>query len=122
MKLRIVGLLLLMLSLHGCIVAGPEYPAYESGPYAYTYYPEWGVYYYPEREIWYWNEGGDWRTGRALPPSYPQGQMSSGVSIRLDSERPYTRHDYVVRRYGGPGRADHPGRPDRDHDRGHDHD
>ena len=108
--------LLLMLGLGGCIVPGPEYPeyaAYESGPYAYTYYPDYGVYYYPSAQVWYWNDGGSWRYGSALPPTYPQ--MSSGVSIRLDRERPYERHDYVVRRYGGPGRM-------RGHDRDHDRD
>ena len=47
---------------------------------------------------------GDWHFGADLPVRLQQFTVG-GVSIELDTDRPYTEHDYVVEHYGkGPKR------------------
>jgi hypothetical protein len=80
----------------------------------YTYYPEGEIYYAPESRLWFWLDGGSWRSGISLPLDFQGYVRTGGVSIELDADRPYVRHDYVVEHYGGrPPRA---GRGGPDHD------
>lgn len=69
--------------------------------HVYTYYPEYGFYYAPESRMWFWLEGSDWRVGASLPLDY-RPYASGGISIELDTDKPYEEHDLVVERYGKP--------------------
>lgn len=95
----------------------------------YTYYPEGEIYYAPESRVWFWLDGGNWRSGVSLPVDFQGYVRTGGVSIELDADQPYVRHDYVIEHYGGrPPRHgrdrdwDDRGRGHDDHDRGHDRD
>jgi len=117
MKLRMLALVLMSTGLTGCFYGPePEYEssAYEAGAYQYTYYPDYEVYYYEPQRIYYWNEDGRWRYGSALPPAYPH--LSAGVSVQLNSPKPYMQHEYVVTHYGGRAYRHGPRRTDHDDD------
>ncbi|MDI3259306.1 MAG: hypothetical protein QJR02_06385 [Sinobacteraceae bacterium] len=74
--------------------------------YRYVYYPQAQVYYAPDTHVWFWLNGGNWQFGASLPVIYQQ-YATGGVSITLDTDRPYTEHAYVVEHYGGPGHHGH---------------
>lgn len=90
---------------------------YRAKQYRYVYYPEYQVYYAPESRLWFWFGGDQWRTGVSLPAGMVVGAVP-GVSLVLDTGRPYERHDYVVERHGrgdwGEHRKHHEHRHDRD--------
>lgn len=88
---------------------------YRAKQYRYVYYPAYQVYYAPRTQLWFWLDGGRWRTGVSLPVGLALGGVP-GVSVVLDTGRPYERHAYVVERYGY---RDH---PDRHRHRHHRHD
>ncbi|NCJ06708.1 hypothetical protein GS597_09350 [Synechococcales cyanobacterium C] len=67
--------------------------------YRYVYYPSQEVYYAPDDGTWFWLEQGSWRVGSRLP-NWLQPSRSSGVTVVLDSDRPYNSHSYVIQRYG----------------------
>lgn len=81
----------------------------------YTYYPSQGVYYSPENRVWFWAGGNGWQVGASLPIEYQSGLNLSasvgspqgGVSVTLDTDKPYLQNDYVVQQYGGPGNHGH---------------
>ena len=73
--------------------AGPAYapaPAY----YDYYYYPDTEVYYYPSGGVWWWHDHDAWRSGRELPRGYDV-HRGNHVSVRLNTDRPYTMHAKV---------------------------
>jgi hypothetical protein len=80
--------------------------AKEAREQAYVYYPAQQVYYAPEQKVWFWMNGGNWQAGVSLP-SRVQVQASSGLSLTLTADRPYTQHVYVEERYGRPWREEH---------------
>ncbi|HSW14354.1 MAG TPA: hypothetical protein VLI06_16020 [Solimonas sp.] len=95
----------------------------------YVYYPTHEIYYEPASSLWFWLDGGGWRFGASLPVYYQQ-YTRGGISIELDADRPYHRHDYVVEHYGRRPRVEHHYHHDRprkvivEHhydDRGHKH-
>ncbi len=110
--------------------------------YDYYFYPEAGIYYRPSDRTWFYLEGRTWRSVRQLPPGL-RVDFGRSVSLKLDSDRPYTYHDRVVAsypssyfshvkfkndrdnrndRHDGPGK-DNDRRDDKDHgrdDRGND--
>jgi hypothetical protein len=66
----------------------------------YVYYRDRDIYYAPESKTWYWlAEGNQWRSGPVLPTESQPFVRSGGVTIELDTERPYERNDEVVSRY-----------------------
>jgi len=75
----------------------------------YVYYPEHDIYFAPESKTYYWQSNGNWISGTTLPPEDLPYVRTRGVSIELDTDRPYERHDYVIAHY-------------KHHDRDHDHD
>lgn len=90
----------------------------------YVYYPNGEVYYAPERHLWFWLGGNGWQAGASLPLGLRSYVRVGGVTIELDATRPYVRHDYVERRYGGQRvdwRRDHEDDQGYDHDHGHGH-
>lgn len=66
--------------------------------FRYVYYPRYEAYYAPETRVWFWLDDGRWRVGASLPAGVTIGG-APGVSVTLDTERPYERHAYVVERY-----------------------
>jgi hypothetical protein len=77
----------------------PAY-GYRAKQHHYVYYPRQEVYYAPETRLWFWLDGGRWRFGASLPPTYYVAG-TPGVSVYLGSARPYYEHYTVVERYGG---------------------
>ena len=65
----------------------------------YVYYPEHDIYFAPETKTYYYQVGGNWTSGTVLPPEDMPYIRSRGVSIELDTDRPYERHDYVIAHY-----------------------
>jgi hypothetical protein len=67
----------------------------------YVYYPNGEVYYAPARHMWFWLSGNGWQAGVDLPLALRAYVRVGGVHVSLDAARPYERHAYVERRYGG---------------------
>jgi hypothetical protein len=65
----------------------------------YVYYADHDIYFAPETRTYYWQSDGHWRTGTVLPPEDEAYIRAGGVTVELDTERPYERHDWVVRHY-----------------------
>jgi hypothetical protein len=74
--------------------------------FAYTYYPDAGVYYAADRNLYFWMEGEEWKVGVSLPRT-TRLDTSTGVSVELASDTPYVHHSEMVRTHGsgGPGAA-----------------
>ena len=81
----------------------------------YVYYGDHQIYFAPETKTYYWQREGRWESGAALPAESQVYIKNGGVDLDLDTDRPYERHEWVVKHY----RDKHDG--DRDHDRDHDH-
>jgi len=73
----------------------------------YTYYPEHQIYFAPDTKTYYWREGEKWESGVTLPEADRSYVTSGGVQIDLDVDRPYEKHEWVVKHYRDK-------RPDRD--------
>jgi hypothetical protein len=70
------------------------------GYYDYHYYPDSEVYYYPSSSVYYWRDNDRWVNGRTLP-SHFHVNNERHVSLRLNTERPFERHDENRRLYPG---------------------
>jgi hypothetical protein len=64
----------------------------------YTYYPSHRIYYEPANQLWFWMNGGSWSFGATLPVGLEQ-YTSGGISVELDTDRPYTEQAYVEQTY-----------------------
>jgi hypothetical protein len=78
----------------------------------YIFYGDHDIYFAPDRKTYYWRTGSTWRSGATLPPEERTYVQRGGVPIELDTDRPYTRHEYVIAHY----------RHARDHEEHHDED
>lgn len=78
----------------------------------YIYYGDHDIYFAPDTKTYYWRSDGRWLSGTDLPPEDRTYVRRGGVTIELDTDRPYTRHEYVVAHY-----KHHHG-----HEEHHDHD
>ena len=65
----------------------------------YVYYGDHDIYFAPETKTYYWREGSDWRSGTELPAESRAYITKGGVTIQLDTERPYEKHEWVVAHY-----------------------
>ena len=65
----------------------------------YIFYGDHDIYFAPDSKTYYWRTGSTWRSGVTLPPEERAYVRSGGVAIELDTDRPYTRHEYVVAHY-----------------------
>ena len=81
------------------------------GHHRYIYYGDHDIYFAPETKTYYWREGDAWRSGVELPPTDREYITAGGVTIDLDTDRPYERNDWVIEHYKH-GRHD---RDDNDH-------
>ncbi|QDZ26718.1 hypothetical protein [Noviherbaspirillum sp. UKPF54] len=83
--------------------------------YNYIYYPAYQVYYAPDSQMWFWMSGGNWQFGMNLPVQYSRySYAGGGVTVMLNSDRPFVEHAYVERTYGRPWREKHGHREDHD--------
>ncbi len=86
--------------------AGPpaHAPAYgHNKKFKYHYYPDAQVYHDSASGNYFWMEGAQWKMGVSLP-TYVSVDFSSGVSVELDSDKPYNHHSNVARAHPGKGR------------------
>jgi len=94
-------------------VAGVAQPAMSEehgvtvGSHHFVYYRDHDIYFAPERKTYYWMNNGTWQSGPALPADSVGYIKSGGVEIDLDTDVPYTKHEYVVAHYktGGPAQS-----------------
>ncbi|MEO8802314.1 MAG: hypothetical protein ABI304_13165 [Rudaea sp.] len=78
----------------------------------YVYYGDHDIYFAPDTKVYYWNADGTWKSGKELPADSQNYVRSGGVSIELDTARPYERNEYVIAHY----------RKNHDSDQKHEHD
>lgn len=65
----------------------------------YVYYGDHDIFFSPETHTYYWQSNGRWISGNVLPAEDQPYIRSGGVTIELDTDRPYERHDYVIAHY-----------------------
>jgi len=65
----------------------------------YVYYADHDIYFAPDTKTYYWQANGNWQSGVNLPPESRSFVRGNGVAIELDTDKPYTRHDYVIAHY-----------------------
>jgi hypothetical protein len=66
----------------------------------YVYYGSHDIYFSPDTKVYYWKTAdGSWTSGTALPPDRVAYVRDGGVTIQLDTDRPYERNDYVIAHY-----------------------
>ena len=93
--------------------AGP--PVYKKAPppwapahgrrakHHYRYYPSSSVYFDTGRGLYFYYERGAWQVSVSLPTTI-HITVGDYVTLEMDTDRPYTYHSDVVRRYP-PGQA-----------------
>lgn len=64
----------------------------------YVYYSDHDIFYAPDTKMYYWRSNGNWTSG-ATVPAEDQAFVRKGVTIELDTDKPYERHDYVISHY-----------------------
>ena len=69
--------------------------------HSYVYYGDHDIYYAPETKVWFYREGdsGAWKSAEVLPTDYEPYVKTKGITISLNTERPYEQHEYVVKTY-----------------------
>jgi hypothetical protein len=65
----------------------------------YVYYPEHEIYFAPDSKTYYWRSGDRWETGVTLPDADRAYVTNGGVDIDLDVDRPYEKHEWVLKHY-----------------------
>ena len=68
------------------------------GAYRYDYYPDPGVYYDRNRSLYFYHDGGNWHQSPSLPPNIHMNREHHR-ELHLDTDRPYTYHPDVNRRF-----------------------
>src|SRR5258706_3232440 len=69
---------------------------------SYVYYRDHDIYYAPDTRTYYWSADGSWHWGDAVPEVWRREVAHGGVTVELDTDRPYERHEYVVAHYKNP--------------------
>jgi hypothetical protein len=66
----------------------------------YVYYGAHDIYFSPDTKVYYWKTAdGSWTSGSVLPSDRVAYVRDGGVTIKLDTDKPYTRNDYVIAHY-----------------------
>jgi hypothetical protein len=78
----------------------------------YVYYGDHQIYFAPETKTYYWQHDGTWSSGMELPSESRAYITTGGVNLDLDTDRPYERHEWVVKHY----RDKHDDEGKREHD------
>ncbi|MEZ4527048.1 MAG: hypothetical protein R2941_14115 [Desulfobacterales bacterium] len=75
-----------------------KYPGVKKHEYRYTYYPNAAVYFDRGNKVWHYPSEGKWKTGPRLPKSFHLTEKE-GIPLIFDTDRPYTRHQEISRKY-----------------------
>ena len=70
-----------------------------SSAHPYVYYGKQEIYYAPETKTWFWRASGKWESGTELPVSSRGLAPGDGMALSLNTEVPYSQHDFVVAEY-----------------------
>lgn len=65
----------------------------------YMYYPEHEIYFAPDTKTYYWRSGERWEAGTTLPEADRAYVSSGGIAIDLDVDKPYEKHEWVLKHY-----------------------
>jgi len=71
----------------------------KTGKHHYVYYADHQIYFAPESKTYYWQTDGRWQSGVALPAEDRAYVSAGGVELDLDTDRPYDRHEWVLKHY-----------------------
>jgi uncharacterized lipoprotein YehR (DUF1307 family) len=69
----------------------------------YVYYGDHKIYFAPETKIYYWQSNGQWTSGPTLPPEDQAYIKTRGMEIDLDTDKPYTQEEVVIKKYKSDG-------------------
>jgi hypothetical protein len=69
----------------------------------YVYYGDHQIYFSPETKTYYWRSNGTWTSGTALPPEDQAYIKTRGLEIDLDTDKPYTQDEVVIKKYKSDG-------------------
>lgn len=69
----------------------------------YIYYGDHQIYFAPETKTYYWQSNGTWTSGTMLPPEDQAYIKSRGTEIDLDTDKPYTENEIVIKKYKSDG-------------------
>ena len=69
----------------------------------YVYYGDHKIYFAPETKTYYWQSNGTWTSGTALPPEDQAYIKTRGMEIDLDTDKPYTQDEIVIKKYQSNG-------------------
>lgn len=69
--------------------------------HTYVYYGDHDIYYAPDTKVWFYRDDGSgaWKSAEVLPTEFEPYVKTKGITISLNTERPYEQHDYVVKTY-----------------------
>ena len=69
--------------------------------HTYVYYGDKDIYYAPDTKVWFYKEDGSgaWKSAEVLPDVYQPYVKTKGITISLNTERPYEQNEYVVKTY-----------------------
>jgi hypothetical protein len=71
----------------------------KTGKHHYVYYADHQIYFAPESKTYYWQTDGRWQSGVTLPAEDRAYVAAGGVELDLDTDRPYDRHEWVLKHY-----------------------
>ena len=89
-----------LIALNGCVYdpvyyGPPSYTEYHPDFYDYYYYPSVGVYFQFTTGYYYYRSRDIWVQTRQLPPNIYIDPRDR-ITIRIESDKPYLRHDEQV--------------------------
>jgi hypothetical protein len=69
--------------------------------HTYVYYGDHDIYFAPDTKVWFYREDGTgaWKSAETLPDAFQPYVKTKGITISLNTERPYEQHEYVVKTY-----------------------
>lgn len=103
---RFIPLTVLALTMAAGFPAMAETASVVTGTkHEYVYYGDHEIYFRPETKTYYWRENSQWQSGTQLPTASRSYVTTGGLTVELDTERPYEQHSAVVTRY----KTAHPG-------------
>ena len=65
----------------------------------YVYYGDHQIYFAPDSKTYYWQSNGQWTSGTTLPPEDQSYIKAGGMEIDLDTDKPYTQDEIVIKKY-----------------------
>lgn len=68
--------------------------------HTYVYYGDHDIYFAPDTKVWFYrDDSGAWKSAEILPETYQPYVKTKGITISLNTERPYEQNEYVVKTY-----------------------